>query len=64
MTSDTLDVRSPIPLTRVDLPVSLVLSLTFVLYNLSPVNAWQGPCRRSKLSLCFGASKSLWKFHK
>ena len=37
MTSDTLDVRSPISLTRAGLHVRPVLSLTFVLCNLSPL---------------------------
>src|ERR1039458_10601208 len=38
MTSDTLDIRGPIPLTRAGVQVSSVLSLMFVLCNLSPVN--------------------------
>ena len=63
-TSDTSDIRGPIPLTRAYLQVKSLLSLMFVMCNLAPVNAWQVPCRRSKLSLCFGVSKSLWKVHK
>jgi hypothetical protein len=35
VTSDTLDARSPIPLTRTDLHVRRMLSLMFVLCNLS-----------------------------
>lgn len=52
MTSDTLDVRSPIPLTRADLHVGLVLFLMFVLCNLSPVSVWHTPCARSKSYSC------------
>lgn len=51
-TSDSLDVRSPIPLTRADLQVRLVLPLTFILCNLSPVSAWHTPCARSKFYSC------------
>jgi hypothetical protein len=64
VTSDTSDIRGPIPLTRGCLQVKPVLSLMLVMCNLAPIYAWQVPCRRSKLSLCFGVSKSLWKVHK
>ena len=52
VTSDSLDVRGPIPLTRAGLHVRSVLSLTFVLCNFSPVGAWHTPCARSKFSSC------------
>jgi hypothetical protein len=52
VTSDTLDVRGPIPLTRAGLHVSSVLSLMFILCKLPPVNAWHTPCASSKFSLC------------
>ena len=50
VTSDSLDVRGPIPLTCAALRVRSVLALIFVLYNLSPINAWHAPCARSKFS--------------
>ena len=34
-----------------------MLSLTFVLCNLSPGNVWHTPCARSKVLLVFGVSK-------
>ena len=52
MTSDTLDVRGPIPLTRAGFYVSSVLSLMFVLYNMPPVKVWYVPCPGSEFSLC------------
>jgi hypothetical protein len=64
VTSDTSDIRGPIPLTRGCLLVKPVLSLMLAMFNLAPVNAWQLPCRNSKLFLCFRVSKSLWKVHK
>jgi hypothetical protein len=51
VTSDSLDVRGPIPLTRAGVQARPVLSLTFVLYNLSAVNIWHPPCARA--TFCF-----------
>jgi hypothetical protein len=42
--SDTSDIPGPIPLTRAGLHLRPVLSLIFVLSNLSAVNAWHTPC--------------------
>src|ERR1700687_2670465 len=52
MTSDTSDIRGPIPLTRAGLQVRPVVSLMFVLCNLSPFNAWHTPCPRGQSSPC------------
>jgi hypothetical protein len=48
VTSDTSDIRSPIPLTAAGVQMRPVVSLMNVLCNLSLVNAWQTPCPRSK----------------
>jgi hypothetical protein len=54
VTSDTLDIRGPIPLTRAGLQVRPVVSFIFVFCNLAPVNAWHTACPRSEFSLCSG----------
>jgi hypothetical protein len=59
MTSDTLDIRGPISLTRAGLQVRSVSSSTFVLCSLSPANVWHAPCARSKVLLVFGVSRLL-----
>ena len=60
MTSDTLDIRGPIPLTRAGFQVRPVVSLMFILCNLSPVNAWHTPCPRSEFSLCSDFRGRCW----
>ncbi len=59
MTSDTSDVRGPIPLTPASVQVNPLVCFTFVSCNLSAVNAWHMPCLRSEFNLCSEGSRTM-----
>ena len=58
MTSDTLDIRSPISLTATRVQMRAVATFVSVLCNLSHVNSWYTPCpSQSALLRGSGAQK-------